>query len=617
MPALTHVYLRMFSLVAGFLALGVIVAASFWLSVRQAQDTAALRSAVAVEGNLAAVLSALQDIETGQRGFLLTGQDRYLEPYKSGRVNLERQFEALTEELSGHMSEIPLLSTLRSVAQQRLEIAEAGIAAKDDGRLAIVMNADRGKAVMDHAREIIAQIRAEEARLISEREAAADTASRSVRAGVVAAAVLVVVLGILSFWINQRQVASLIAARDAVLAANNDLVREAKERERLSDQLRQSQKMEAVGQLTGGIAHDFNNMLAIVIGSLNLLKRRFDRGETAEVPQLIESAFEGAARAANLTNRLLTFSRQQALTPESIDPNKFVAGLSDLLRRTLGEEIQIEIVLAGGLWKTHADANQLESAILNLCINARDAMPDGGKLTIETVNAHLDEAYAAQHVDVPFGQYVLIAITDTGTGMPPDVVKRAFDPFFTTKEVGKGTGLGLSQVFGFVKQSGGHVKIYSEVGQGTTVKLYLPRFIGAEAPAGETAPAERAAGTPRDLVLVVEDEARVRSLTVGCLRELGYTVHHADGANAALRILDANPAISLLFTDIVMPEINGRKLADEATRRHPDLKVLFTTGYTRNAIVHNGVLDPGVHLISKPFTLDQLAAKVRDVLDEA
>jgi signal transduction histidine kinase len=617
MPALAHVYLRMFTLIAGFLALGLIVVASLWLSLRQAEDTRALRSAVATESSLAAVLSALQDVETGQRGYLLTHQERYLEPFNKGRDDLEKQFEILTEELAGHTNEIPLLSTLHAVAQQRLEIAEAGIAAKDDGMLAIVQNTDRGKSVMDRARSLIAQIRAEEARLISERAAAADTASSRVRTGVLAAAILVVVLGILSFWINQRQVTTLLVARDALSAANISLVREAQERERLSDQLRQAQKMEAVGQLTGGIAHDFNNMLAIVIGSLNLMKRRLDRGEMGDAAQLMDGALEGASRAASLTNRLLAFSRQQALTPEPIDANRFVSGLSDLLRRTLGEAIQIEIVLAGGLWKTHADANQLESAILNLSINARDAMPEGGKLTIETLNAYLDENYAAQHLDVPAGQYVLIAITDTGMGMPPETVSRAFDPFFTTKEIGKGTGLGLSQVFGFVKQSGGHIKIYSEVGQGTTVKLYLPRFLGNEQAIPEIARANRTLASANESVLVVEDEERVRVLTVGCLRELGYTVHHAESAAAALRILDADPSIKLLFTDIVMPEINGRKLADEALRRRPGLKILFTTGYTRNAIVHNGVLDPGVHLIGKPFTLDQLAAKMRDVLDGA
>jgi signal transduction histidine kinase/ActR/RegA family two-component response regulator len=607
----------MVTLIAGFIALGLIVAASFWLSLRQAEDTEALRAAVATESSLAAVLSALQDIETGQRGYLLTRQERYLEPFNQGQTDLERQFGILTEELSGHTSEMPLLSTLRNAAQQRLEIAKAGIAAKDDGMLAISINSDRGRAVMDRARRIIAQIRAEEARLISERGAAADAASSRVRAGVVSAAVLVVLLGILSFWINQRQVATLLTARDALSAANDHLVCEAQERERLSGQLRQAQKMEAVGQLTGGIAHDFNNMLAIIIGSLNLLKRRFDRGETGNAAQLMDGALEGATRAAGLTQRLLAFSRQQALNPEPIDPNEFVSGLSDLLRRTLGEAIQIEIVLAGGLWKTHADANQLESAILNLSINARDAMPGGGKLRIETLNAYLDETYAMEHVEVPAGPYVLIAITDTGIGMPPDVMDRAFDPFFTTKEIGKGTGLGLSQVFGFVKQSGGHINISSEVGQGTTIKLYLPRFTGTGQAALEPVRCNRMAGSASESVLVVEDEERVRSLTVGCLRELGYTVHHADGAAAALRILDADPAITLLFTDIVMPEVNGRQLADEAVRRRPSLKVLFTTGYARDAIVHDGVLDPGVHLLGKPFTLDQLAVKMRDILDEA
>jgi len=614
MPALTHDYLRLSSLAAGFIALTLIVAASFWLSLRQAEDTVALRSAVAVESNLEAVLVASQDVESSERGYLLTGQDRYLDPYRQGVLRLGKQFDALTKKLAGRMTEMPLLSSLRLAIEQQLEAAQAGMDAKNDGMLAITANIDRGQAVMDQSRGLIAQIRAEEARLIRERSAAADTAAHRGRMGVFSAAVLVIGLGFLSFWIHQRQVASLIIARDALAKANEDLIREAQERERLSDQLRQAQKMEAVGQLTGGIAHDFNNMLAIVIGSLNLLKKRIDRGEMADVAKLMDSALEGAGRAARLTSRLLAFSRQQALMPEPIDPNRFVSGLADLLRRTLGEAIQIEIVLADGLWKTHTDPNQLENAILNLCINARDAMPEGGKLTIETENAHLDEHYAAQHVDASAGSYVLIAVTDSGIGMPPDVVSRAFDPFFTTKEVGKGTGLGLSQVFGFVKQSGGHIKIYSEVGHGTSVKLYLPRFDGTEL-APEAAQISRAAGHPHETVLVVEDEEQVRTLTVSCLRELGYTVHHADSAATALKILDANPAIALLFTDIVMPEINGRKLADEAIRRWPDLKILFTTGYTRNAIVHNGVLDPGVHLISKPFTLDQLASKVRDILD--
>jgi len=378
--------------------------------------------------------------------------------------------------------------------------------------------------------------------------------------------------------------------------------------------LRQAQKMESLGQLTGGIAHDFNNMLNVVIGNLDMLLRRLARGDT-NVQRFASFALDGATRAAQLTERLLAFARQQPLRLEPINANKLMAGMSDLLHRTLGETIRTETVLAGGLWKIHTDTNQLESAILNLAVNARDAMPDGGKLTVETANAHLDDIYAAQHAGVPQGQYVMIAVSDTGCGMSPEVIQKAFDPFFTTKSVGKGTGLGLSQVHGFVHQSGGHVKIYSEVGQGTTVKIYLPRYYGSseDVPTQPRyAPPSPGAGTT---VLVVEDEDSVRHVSVEALTELGYTVLEANGAAMALRLLDRHPEISLMFTDVVMPEVNGRMLADEARRRRPNLKVLFTTGYTRNAIVHNGVLDPGVHLIGKPFNLEQLARKLAEIKD--
>ncbi|MGY2051353.1 ATP-binding protein [Methylobacterium sp. JK268] len=390
---------------------------------------------------------------------------------------------------------------------------------------------------------------------------------------------------------------------------------EVAERGKAEEALRQAQKMEAVGQLTGGIAHDFNNMLAVVIGSLDLLARRIGQGD-ARAHRYVQSAMEGARRASTLTQRLLAFSRQQPLRPEPIDPNRLVAGMSDLLRRSLGSDIRLETVLAGGIWRSYADPNQLENVVLNLAVNARDAMPEGGLLTIETQNAHLDERYAASHPGVAVGQYVLIAVTDTGSGMPPDVVSKAFDPFFTTKEVGKGTGLGLSQVYGFVRQSGGHVKIYSEAGQGTTVKVYLPRYTGTEVPADDPSHAvDLPLGEEQEVVLVVEDEPTVRGFSVAAMGELGYRVLEADGAASALRLLETHPEIALLFTDVVMPEVNGRKLAEEARRRRPDLKVLFTTGYTRNAVVHNGVLDPGVQLIGKPFTIEQLAAKVREVLD--
>jgi PAS domain S-box-containing protein len=379
--------------------------------------------------------------------------------------------------------------------------------------------------------------------------------------------------------------------------------------------LRQAQKMEAVGQLTGGIAHDFNNMLAVVIGSLDLLGRRLG-SEDARARRYVEAASEGARRAALLTQRLLAFSRQQPLQPAPIDANALVSGMSDLLRHSLGAEIQLETVLAGGLWRTSADPNQLENVLLNLAVNARDAMPGGGRLTIETQNADLDDRYAETQGGVRAGQYVLIAVSDTGAGMPEEIISRAFEPFFTTKEVGKGTGLGLSQVYGFVKQSGGHVRIYSEPDQGTTVKVYLPRLAGA---AGAEEGGVRAAGPVlggrRDVVLVVEDDAAVRQISCDVLGELGYPVLEADGAAAALRLLDLHPEIVLLFTDVVMPEVDGPQLAEEARRRRPDLKVLFTTGYTRNAVAHNGVLDAGVALIGKPFTVEALAAKLRAVLD--
>ncbi len=388
---------------------------------------------------------------------------------------------------------------------------------------------------------------------------------------------------------------------------------EIKERMKAELALRQAQKMEAIGQLTGGIAHDFNNLLTVILGSVDHLQRRLP---DEALRRRADIARQAADRAAALTHRLLSFARRQPLEPKPVNLNRLVGGMSDLLRRTIGESIAIETVLAGGLWWTFVDANQLESAVLNLAVNARDAMPDGGKLTIETANTFLDEAYSATHEEVPTGQYAMIAVTDTGSGMKKEVIEKAFEPFFTTKEVGHGTGLGLSQVYGFVKQSGGHVKIYSEPDQGTTVRIYLPRLIGGEAQAEDTATVSVVpAGSDAVTILVVEDEPAVRAYSVETLRELGYRVLEAPDGASALRILDANPGVTLLFTDVGLPGgVNGRQLADEARRRHPALKVLFTTGYARNAIVHQGRLDPGVALLGKPFTYNELAAKVRQVV---
>ncbi|HJT07100.1 MAG TPA: ATP-binding protein [Stellaceae bacterium] len=396
---------------------------------------------------------------------------------------------------------------------------------------------------------------------------------------------------------------------------------EIKERMTAEEALRQAQKMEAIGRLTGGVAHDFNNLLQVILGNLDAMRRQVSDGavRSEDIRRFTDAAVRGAERAAVLTQRLLAFSRRQPLQPQPLEVNKLVTGMSDLLRRTLGESITTETVLAGGLWRISADANQLESALLNLAVNARDAMRSGGKLTIETANTHLDEAYAAAHDEVKSGQYAMIAVTDTGIGMTKEVLAKAFDPFFTTKDVGQGTGLGLSQVYGFVKQSGGHVKIYSEPGEGTTVRLYLPRLPGGADDMAEAAPAQRVpSGRRSEIILVVEDDEDVRANTVEMLRELGYGVLEAAEGRAALRVLESNPGVHLLFTDVGLPGgLNGRQLADAALQRRPGLKLLFTTGYARNAIVHHGRLDPGLDLIVKPFTYTALAAKIRSVLESA
>ncbi|HTN62300.1 MAG TPA: ATP-binding protein [Devosia sp.] len=391
------------------------------------------------------------------------------------------------------------------------------------------------------------------------------------------------------------------------------VLEEVEVRLKAEDALRQAQKMETLGQLTGGIAHDFNNMLAGVIGALNIIQRRLQRGDTS-VDKFIDGALDSAYRAASLTQRLLAFSRQQPLAPVPLDVNKMAAGMTELLARTLGETIEVETVLGAGLWTAKADPSELENAILNMAVNARDAMPDGGKLTIETSNAYVDEIYARANT-MAEGQYVLIAVSDTGSGMAPQVLEKAFDPFFTTKGVGKGTGLGLSQVFGFARQSCGQVKIYSELGHGTTVKIYLPRQIGPSTQAASSRP--DAGGVPEgsEMVLVVEDDHRVRANSVEALRELGYRPVAASNGAEALALLGEYAEIALVFTDVVMPEMTGRQLVDRALAIRPDLKVLYTTGYTRNAIVHNGVLDSGTQFLQKPYSIQQLARKVRAVLD--
>ncbi|ATB36595.1 hybrid sensor histidine kinase/response regulator [Cystobacter fuscus] len=384
------------------------------------------------------------------------------------------------------------------------------------------------------------------------------------------------------------------------------------ERRKTEEQLRQSQKMEAVGKLTGGVAHDFNNLLQVIAGNLQLLQR--DVGGNERALHRVQTATRAVERGAKLASQLLSFARRQPLQPIVVNLSRLVRGMDELLRRTLGEDVELETVTAGGLWNTAIDPNQLENVILNLAINARDAMSNNGKLTIEVSNAVLDDRYCRMHPEVLPGQYVLLAVSDTGSGMTPEVMERAFEPFFTTKPEGRGTGLGLSMVYGFVKQSGGHIKLYSELGHGTTIKLYMPRAVEAESMDAQviTGPIEGGSET----ILVVEDDPEVRTTVVEMVSELGYRVLKAVDAQSALVILQSGVPIELLFTDVVMPgPVRSPELAKQAKALHPDIEVLFTSGYTENAIVHGGRLDPGVQLLSKPYSRDDLARKLRQLLN--
>jgi PAS domain S-box-containing protein len=378
------------------------------------------------------------------------------------------------------------------------------------------------------------------------------------------------------------------------------------------DALRQSQKMEAIGQLTGGIAHDFNNLLTGIIGSLDIVRQRVAANRTDDIARFMDAATTCAHRAAALTHRLLAFARRQSLDTRPNNVNQLIAGMEDLLDRALGERIELQCILAEDLWAAFVDANQLENAVLNLAINARDAMPDGGRLILETVNVKLDEAYASMHEEVRPGDYVAVSVSDTGFGMSPNVLAKAVDPFFTTKPVGEGTGLGLSVIYGFAKQSGGHLRIYSELGRGTTVKLYLPRarqiVLGSETASADT---PRGQG---EIILLVEDDATVRLIISDALQDLGYGVLASPDARDAIPMLQSDRRIDLLITDVVLPHINGRKLAETARTLRANLNVLFVTGYAEHATVRADFLDAGMDMLTKPFALDALGAKVHAMI---
>jgi signal transduction histidine kinase len=606
------------SLIVTTVLAATLVISTLWFASHTQTENEWVRHTLAVRNQIARVMNLVQRAETGQRGYLLTGRDVYLAPYDEAVATLPAALDQTATLVADNPRQQQALDWLLQLIADKLRELRSTIderkAGRADAALGIVKT-DEGRRLMDDIGGLVSAMEAEEDRLLALRQSSAATLGMLLQIGAAVAFLLICAVGVLVGYVTRRSFSDLAAARDRLIVTNQELTEQVRQREEAESLLRQSQKMQAIGQLTGGIAHDFNNMLGVITGSLDLIRRRMKRGDFG-IERFVEAAQKASERAATLTHRLLAFARQQPLAPEPIDANRMIAGMSDLLHSTLGEQIQIETVSGAGLWRTSADAHQLENAILNVAINARDAMPTGGKLTIEAANAYLDDAYCRQHAEIEPGQFVMIAISDTGAGMKPEVLERAFEPFYTTKSTGKGTGLGLSQVYGFVKQSRGHIKIYSETGAGTTVKMYLPRFVGDAEEIKRLVPQPARQGGTGEVILVVEDDPLMRRLATEALRELGYAALDSGNAADALAVLEHRPDVKLLFTDVVMPEVNGRKLAEEAVRRRPDLKVLYTTGYTPNAVVHGGVLDPGVNFLGKPFTLEQLASKVHAALKE-
>jgi signal transduction histidine kinase len=554
---------------------------------------------------------AVQDAETGQRGYLLTGDLSYLPPFTEAQRRLAALQAALRALTQDNAQQQGRLAQLDAAIDAKMRELNRTVILQQQGRtdeaLATVKT-NAGSELMRQVRALTSDFDAAEREVLKQRREQA----RLMR---------IVLAVVVPLSVGLAAVLAMLVARAARLYEtalenrNTALATEMAQREAAEAQLRQAHKMEALGQLTGGVAHDFNNMLAIIVGNLDILVRRL-APDDSKLKTMVENALNGAQRAAALTQRLLAFSRLQPLDPKPIDVNKCVGEMSEILRRTLGEKIIVETVLAGGLWRAFVDRPQLESAILNLSVNARDAMAEGGRLTLETSNASLDQAYADVHAEVTPGQYVLVAVTDTGAGMTQEIMAKAFDPFFTTKEAGEGTGLGLSQVHGFLKQSRGHIKLYSELGVGTSVKLYIPRDRSGR-PVEEIArEVETTRIEQRFTVLVVEDDPGVRQVAVSALRELGFKILEADCTAVALERLAEHDDITVLLTDVIMPGLDGRKLVDAALQSRPDLRILYMTGYTRNAIVHNGVLDPGTRLITKPFTIGELDRELRLILSD-
>ena len=604
------------AVIAATILAGLVVA-TFAFAEAQHKDSVTVSRTLEIQKQLSNVLSLMQDAETGQRGFLLTGDESYLIPYTRAALALPPALAGLKQVIHDP-GQLAALERLRLAVGDGSEKLIAGLAVRRAGDVQAAarwMQTNQSRDLMDRIRREVAAMSAIQDDLLVTRNQDADRSVLGLQLVLITGFAMLIFMAIVVVRQNVLRLRAVIASRQDMEGAYAELQAEGVHRQAAEAQVRQLQKTEALGQLTGGIAHDFNNMLSIIVGSLDLARRRMAT-DLQRANLYIDQALDASQRAANLTARLLAFARAQPLSPAACDPNTLVGGMSELLRQTLGEDTRLETVLAGGVWGVFIDPSQLENAILNLCVNARDAMTAGGRLSIDTSNAHLDDAYAKEHPEVTAGQYVVICVTDTGAGMTEEVAERAFDPFYTTKDVGRGTGLGLSQVYGFMKQSGGHVKIYSEVGRGTTVKLYLPRWMGAAAaPTGARPAPGRLEARHNEVVLVAEDDPRVRAITVSALEEFGYTVRQAASGEEALGLLDGT--VDLLFTDVVMPGMDGPQLAEEALKQRPKLKVLFTTGYARNALIHNGALTGGASVLPKPFTIDQLGVKVAEVLGAA
>ncbi len=695
-----------------FLVLAVVVYITVQFAANERDAQALVRHTYEVGQQLEMVLGDMRDAETGQRGFLLTRQQNFLEPYQAARARVSSDVARFTDLTRDNPHQQQRARDLARLVRERFEAFDATLKMAS-GAVSPELTAalQSGKAKMDGLRAETTAGMAEEQGLLAQRDTARREQERfeitaAISAGLLTLGILLIAAALLVRYnlslakaerdrANEAAIlqATLDNAREGIayfastglLCTSNahffrllnlpesmanrsthlpdlravheglrdilkpfvagdaahDLKRiswadreleiysapvstggflmgvmDVTARVRAESMVRQSQKMEAIGHLTGGVAHDFNNLLQIISANLDLAVSSGEAKGSAKLSQRLQNAIGAVSRGSRLTGQLLAFARRQALDPRSLDMGRVIRDMADLLRRTLGERIEVESVIAGGLWNTLVDPNQLENAILNLAINARDAMSNSGdasgKLTLEVANAYLDDAYARQHVEVTPGQYVMLAISDTGSGMTPEVLSRVFEPFFTTKPEGKGTGLGLAQAYGFVKQSGGHIKIYSEVGEGTTVKMYLPRTRREQDAADPMAGSFSEGGT--ETILVVEDDEGVRAAAVDMLTDLGYTVLRAENAEAALKILQGGAKIQLLFTDVVMPgPISTREFTRRAVEMLPGLLVLYTSGYTQNAIVHNGRLDDDAFLLSKPYRKDELARKLRSI----